>query len=423
MSNRVFFCPKSKFFHSRMRLDSDNIRNLPVTGLWRAVLIVAVLVLNSGLGVQAQTATPRHSSRIARRLALADSLRLEMRKAADEGRLLQWGDSILRAKMNRGEIDSAKFERLHRRLQKVDRRLHHGDQLLQERYKRANFDTLYIARPDGRWTIKLRGNLSGAMLKFEGSDDGTPFNGKLKADYRGTMSVAVAYRGIAAGVAINPAKLAGRSKDNEFNLNSYSNAFGFDVVYLSSKTYRGHATSGNIISYIKKGQVKQQAVNLNGYYVFNHRRFSFPAAFSQSYVQRSSAGSVMVGLSFDGQQTDVANYLQTGSNARLRIVELGIGVGYGYNLVLGRHWLFHLSTLPTMDVLIKSKITAGGSRVDMGYHFPSVIITGRGAAVYSWRNKFVGLTMVYNTSPTGDRDKLYVNREKFRLRLFYGFRF
>lgn len=84
-----------------MRLDSDNIRNLPVTGLWRAVLIVAVLVLNSGLGVQAQTATPRHSSRIARRLALADSLRLEMRKAADEGRLLQWGDSILRAKMNR----------------------------------------------------------------------------------------------------------------------------------------------------------------------------------------------------------------------------------------------------------------------------------------------------------------------------------
>ena len=31
--------------------------------------------------------------------------------------------------------------------------------------------------------------------------------------------------------------------------------------------------------------------------------------------------------------------------------------------------------------------------------------------------------MVYNTSPTGDRDKLYVNREKFRLRLFYGFRF
>ena len=395
MSNRVFFCPKSKFFHSRMRLDSDNIRNLPVTGLWRAVLIVAVLVLNSGLGVQAQTATPRHSSRIARRLALADSLRLEMRKAADEGRLLQ----------------------------KVDRRLHHGDQLLQERYKRANFDTLYIARPDGRWTIKLRGNLSGAMLKFEGSDDGTPFNGKLKADYRGTMSVAVAYLGIAAGVAINPAKLAGRSKDNEFNLNSYSNAFGFDVVYLSSKTYRGHATSGNIISYIKKGQVKQQAVNLNGYYVFNHRRFSFPAAFSQSYVQRSSAGSVMVGLSFDGQQTDVANYLQTGSNARLRIVELGIGVGYGYNLVLGRHWLFHLSTLPTMDVLIKSKITAGGSRVDMGYHFHSVIITGRGAAVYSWRNKFVGLTMVYNTSPTGDRDKLYVNREKFRLRLFYGFRF
>lgn len=75
-----------------------------------------------------------------------------------------------------------------------------------------------------------------------------------------------------------------------------------------------------------------------------------------------------------------------------------------------------------MDVLIKSDIKASDDKVRMPYHFPSVIITARGAATYAWRNKFVGFTMVYNASPTGSRDRLYIDREKWRMRLFYGFR-
>lgn len=392
-------------------------------GLWPMALLVAALLLAGGCKVQAQgTDSVARRSGIAARWTQADSLRRRMRQAADEGRLLQWGDSIVRDKWGRDGTDSAQTLRRHR-LQRIDSHLSHGDQLLQKRYQRSSYDTLYVVRPEGRWTVKLRANLSGARIKFEGEDDGKLFSGDLKADYRGTLSVAVAYRGIAVGVAINPAKLAGKSKDNELNLNSYGNAFGFDVVYLSSKTYHGNINSDGTLSYFDKGQVRQQAVNLNAYYAFNHKRFSFPAAFSQSYVQRRSAGGVMLGVSLDGQQTDVAGYDQKGGQARLRILQLGIGVGYGYNLVLGRRWLFHLSALPTLDVLVKSSIKGIDGRVSMPYHFPSVIITGRGSAVYSWRNKFVGLTMVYNASPAGNRSRLYVDREKGRVRLFYGFRF
>ncbi len=392
-------------------------------GLWPMALLVAALLFAGDCKVQAQgTDSVARRSGIAARWALVDSLRRRMRQAADEGRLLQWGDSIVRDKWGRGGTDSAQKLRRHR-LQRIDSHLSHGDQLLQKRYQRSSYDTLYVVRPEGRWTVKLRANLSGARIKFEGEDDGKLFSGDLKADYRGTLSVAVTYRGIAVGVAINPAKLAGKSKDNEVNLNSYGNAFGFDVVYLSSKTYHGNINSDGTLSYFDKGQVRQQAVNLNAYYAFNHKRFSFPAAFSQSYVQRRSAGGVMLGVSLDGQQTDVAGYDQKGGQARLRILQLGIGVGYGYNLVLGRRWLFHLSALPTVDVLVKSSIKGIDGRVSMPYHFPSVIITGRGSAVYSWRNKFVGLTMVYNASPAGNRSRLYVDREKGRVRLFYGFRF
>lgn len=361
---------------------------------------------------------------LSKKVHIADSLRLELRRAADEGRMLQWGDSLLSSRLNKGEISKGKYDKLRKRLYRYDKTLHKGESLLAGNYNKVKFDTLYIGRPNARWTIKLRGNISGAKIETEGKRLGAPYHAMVKSDYRGTMSVAVAYRGIALGLALNPAKLAGKSKDNEFNLNSYSNKFGFDVVILSSKTYKGYAESDGVRSEVSKGMVSQKALNVNAYYAFNGRRFSFPAAFTQSYIQRRSAGSVLAGFSFDGQITDIAENEPIGFEAvKLKIFEVGIGAGYGYNLVANKHLLFHLSALPTFDVFVNSRISSGDDKVDMDYHFPSVIVTGRGAAVYSWKNKFAGATMVYNFSAVGDMDNLHVNRDKWRIRLFYGFRF
>ncbi len=63
------------------------------------------------------------------------------------------------------------------------------------------------------------------------------------------------------------------------------------------------------------------------------------------------------------------------------------------------------------------------ARNSMRYHFPSVVVTGRGAALYSWRNKFAGATMVYNFSVAGSEEYLQLKRVKWRVRLFFGFRF
>lgn len=92
----------------------------------------------------------------------ADSLRMEMRHAADEGRLLLWGDSLLRARQSQGTMSKAKYERLRKRLYRYGKRLHRGDSLLTSRFFKANVDTSYIIRPRGvRWTVKVRENVSG----------------------------------------------------------------------------------------------------------------------------------------------------------------------------------------------------------------------------------------------------------------------
>lgn len=387
---------------------------------WMILLLVATIAIDAS--AQSQRRKKKRSWN--EKVEYADSIRLEIRRASDEGRLLQWGDSILRARRDSGSMDEKKYNALRKRLVKYDQLLHAGNAILAERYQRINYDTAYIMRPPGRWTIKLRGNLSGAWIRTTGRNGEDQYHTEVESDFRGTLSMAVAYRGLGAAVALNPMKLAGKSQDYELNVNSYSNRFGFDIVFLSSKTYHGKASMNDEVTPIEKGAIRQQALNVNLYYAFNSKRFSFPAAFSQSYLQRRSAGSFMVGASFDGQITDIdANETANQQPINLKLMEIGIGAGYGYNLVAGKRWLFHLSHLPTFDFYIHSRLKENGERINLHYRFPSLITTGRGAAVYSWRNQFAVAALIYNYSVVGDRDQLQVRRSKWRVRFTYGFRF
>ena len=413
------------------------IKNIHITSsLWilRVVLLAATLSLAMQDAAIAQEKKPRRKFKAW--LMRADSLRLELRRSADRGQMLQWTDSVIMAEINKSKMSEKRKQRymrrhlkIQKRLARYDRQLFRGDSLLAANYHKVKYDTAYIGRPDARWTIKYRGNLSGADMRTTNVTDGVQNRSRVTADCRGTLSMAVAYRGLGLGVAVNPAKFAGKCKDFEYNLNSYSNRYGFDVVFLSSKTYHGYKAADAERIDIHKGQISQNALNLNFYYAFNYRRFSFPAAFSQSYIQKRSAGSWMIGASFDGSKTEL-------NDMTIRLNEFAVGAGYAYNLVIARHWLCHLSALPTMTIYshdyTKTLTSADEDnapsatstvRHDMKYHFPSAIITGRGAVVYSWRNKFAGATAVYNYSVAGNEDHLKVRRNKWRVRKFFGFRF
>lgn len=412
-------------------------KNIHITSslwiLW-VVLLAATLSLAMQDAAIAQEKKPRRKFKAW--LMRADSLRQELRRSADRGQMLQWTDSVIMAEINKSKMSEKRKQRymrrhikIQKRLARYDRQLFRGDSLLAANYHKVKYDTAYIGRPNARWTIKYRGNLSGADMRTTTVTDGVQNRSRVTADCRGTLSMAVAYRGLGLGVAVNPAKFAGKCKDFEYNLNSYSNRYGFDVVFLSSKTYHGYKASDAERIDIHKGQISQNALNLNFYYAFNYRRFSFPAAFSQSYIQKRSAGSWMIGASFDGSKTEL-------NDMTIRLNEFAVGAGYAYNLVIARHWLCHLSALPTMTIYshdyTKTLTSADEDnapsatstmRHDMKYHFPSAIITGRGAVVYSWRNKFAGATAVYNYSVAGDEDHLQVRRNKWRVRMFFGFRF
>jgi len=293
------------------------------------------------------------------------------------------------------------------------------DSVLSVNYRKVKYDTAYIMRPQTKWTVMARLNVSGATIETEGIDNGQYYKSEMEANSKATLSLGVGYQGFTLSMALNPAKMMGKYNDYELNFNCYRRSFGFDLIYHDAKNFTGwYDQEGMERIELPDGMLHVQTLNLNAYYAFNSRRFSYPAAFSQSYIQRRSAGSFLLAASGMGQQASLDWEL----GIKLKMTNIGIGAGYGYNYVPHQGWLLHISALPTFIVYSNTSMTFGDDRMSLKYRFPEVIITGRGAVVRQWGNKFLGLTMVYNYTNIGNKDDFSVYNTKWRIRTFFGLR-
>lgn len=304
----------------------------------------------------------------------------------------------------------------------------HADSLMtaMEERSRRNYDTLYIFKPRQKWTLKLRTNLSGNEMVVHSNYNGDDRRADMHAAHKLTFTIGLGFRGINISFAANPLKWAGKNKDFEYNLNSYSNRYGFDVIYTNANTFRGRESMGGTHYDIEAGDVRQKMLTVNGYYAFNYRRFSFPAAFTQSQVQRRSAGSWLLSMMFLDESlkhdTDAGMGDITLPSSVLHTYSLGIGGGYGYNLVLPHSWLIHASLTPEVVVYNHSNLKLNGEKSKMPYRFPNFMTVARGAVVHNWEHYFAALSIVFNYGDIGDYDSMRLYQFKWRLRATWGFR-
>ena len=281
-------------------------------------------------------------------------------------------------------------------------------------------DTAYIAKPDGQWTFKVRTNTSGSHLGLHGKQDGTRYSAFLDSQLKTTLSLGASYRGISAALALNPAKIFGKYSDYEINLNAYSNRYGLDVIYARVKSYHGNFKYGDETINIESGQVSQKMLNISGYYAFNYRRFSYPAAFSQSQIQLQSCGSWLIGATgmFGSFKHDDEAAFSAG---KLQMRQFAIGGGYAYNWVRDK-WLLHGSLIPQAVILANNWNNVGDEREKAVFRFPNMIFAARLGAVRSWNNKFAGITAVINHNSAGWFSKSHIANMKWRARIFFGLR-
>ena len=307
-----------------------------------------------------------------------------------------------------------------------------ADSILTSRYYRTSYDTNYVVRPEGKLTLQLKGNQTGNSIRAKGNVKERHFKSHLTTSHKTTISIGAAYRGLSAAYSINPAKLAGFYDDYELSFNYFASRFCIDATYQRSSSLSGNIHIGDGTYRMASGDTKLKVFNITGYYIFNHRRYSVAAPFSQSYIQRHSAGSWLAGLSYQGGKVEVTEDgrgkieaergKSEGSDIYLSLGHFGIGGGYGYNLVLRRKWLLHISFLPTFVVYNRNNISIDGERIKTSHMRFDMLFNERAAIVYNFSSRyFAGINALANNSLFGSKHVTF-HQSKWAAHAFVGMR-
>jgi len=298
---------------------------------------------------------------------------------------------------------------------------------LSNKYYTTKYDTNYVARPKEKWLIRLLGNQTGNYIHAKGTvhDVYSKYDLHTKTNY--TLGVEVNYCDIAATFSINPAKIGGDYNDYEFNFEYHGQQISFDINYLRATSLTGDIQLGDIDHLDEEG-LRMNVVNASAYYVFNNRKFSYPAALFQNYYQLRSAGSWLAGLSVQSGSIKTTDELKARNplapEVHLTFANVALGGGYGYNFVFGRRsqWLLHLSALPSLVVYKHNRLTVNGDEMkDHGLCF-NMLFNERASVVYHFSPRLnAGASLIMSNS-VYNNDDIKINQNKWLTRVFLGVR-
>ena len=197
-----------------------------------------------------------------------------------------------------------------------------------------------------------------------------------------------------------------KAKKTEMALNLYSSKFGVDLYWRKTgsdfkiRSYNGFQLNTPTKNMDFNG-FQSKIKGLNAYWIFNYKRFSYPAAYSQSTNQRKSAGSLMAGFSYsqhnisfdyDKLPTEMRDQLH---NAllfkKVKYSDYSLCLGYGYN------WVFaNLSLLPAIAYK-KSKINDTPQPHTHWIKDINFDLITRASIVYNNSKYFAGAALVMHT--------------------------
>ena len=205
-----------------------------------------------------------------------------------------------------------------------------------------------------------------------------------------------------------------------FSISLYSRLISVDYVYESGmKNYKIKSVSGfgdNIAKEVKDipfSGMSTYMMNLHIYYLFNNKHFSYPAAYSQSTIQKRSSGSFILGFNYTKEKinfdyTQLPNVLlkdEKGNNvfcdelkiSNVRYRDYSFSIGYGYNWAFRKNFLANLTFSPTIGYNLSEgeKFNAKEYLFDLdALNFDFI---SRASIVWNNSKYFAGIAMVAHT--------------------------
>ena len=285
-------------------------------------------------------------------------------------------------------------------------------------------DSNYIVVPKRPWQVILRHNIDQMRLKMhtvvEDDEMFLDWTPTVRTRTANTIGLWVGYRGYGLGYSFSLSKRT----DSHFTLGAVGGCYGVNLrlrkfntpdlnadIYLKPKIPEIEAMQGNFDLEINE-PLRVHSLSIDGYYLFNSKRFSYAAAYDQSTMQVRSAGSLMVGALWNAMSVrynsdqNAALVLLMQNVGAFKIRQGSLGIGYAYNWVPVRGLLINALFMPMVTLYNRQVVSYYDTEFVVDEEVSEAYISGE-ENVSHWSN----VTLTYNAraSITYNYDRFFFN--------------
>ena len=270
-------------------------------------------------------------------------------------------------------------------------------------------DTRYITPNMYKWSFMMQYSNCYEYYRFSARKSTQSIT--LSPDNSNKLGVYVGWKRIFLGWSFN---LDRKNTKDDWNFSFYTAKVGIDVFHRKTgenfklrklSGFKNPVSGDNLIPRQRLFDgisVEQTGVNI--YYIFNNKRFSYPAAYSQSTNQRISCGTFIMGGSYSSQefQMDVTKFDKNIRESmhpslnfnRIKYHDFSINAGYSYNWVFAKNCLANISLTPALGYKHSS---IKSEEIRSIFKNINADLVSRAALVYNNSRWFVGMSLVSHT--------------------------
>lgn len=235
----------------------------------------------------------------------------------------------------------------------------------------AKRDTNYILDKSDRFSLYLFS--SGKYNQLELSKESFEHPLKLSPNANMSLGLGFSYKWIGLSLGISfpfmnkDNRVYGKTNRFDFQLNTYSKKIVFDThlqyykgFYVNNVTKLLPSWRIDSLGYPLLPDMETVSMGMNGYYIFNNKKFSYRSVFLHNEIQKKSAGSFILGgfwsFNYGGSPThflsddiQLTNRYDTIFNlVAYKAFHWGIAIGYAHTFVLWKQFFIHLSFVPKL---------------------------------------------------------------------------
>ncbi|MBE7443538.1 MAG: DUF4421 family protein [Flavobacteriales bacterium] len=251
--------------------------------------------------------------------------------------------------------------------------------------------------------------------------------------------------GVFLGLPSNEIEVSKKGKTSRLDLvlNVYNKRFLIDGFYQTYKGY--HLANALTVAEWKSDTLpqfsdfRQKTLNITGFYIFNHNKFSLKSAFVRNVIQLKSAGSLIAGVFFNYDAANNSSGFLDNDSIKVDLknkfpftafssITLGFSFGYSYNFVFSKCWYANVTAAAgfginqfNADTLYFDSLSILSNGSINKTNIGSIVLL-RASVGYEKNNFIVGLNYIGN-SRTINYNNYMIKPFSGNFRLFVAKRF